>query len=887
MKKITVLLLSVVLVFALAACKPPKAVNHPPVINGVNEEVTINVNEEYDPLDGVYAIDTEDGDLTDSLSVVGDYDTTTQGNYTFAISVTDADDETTTVSVTLTVEDPFSDNESPELNGITFYLFVFGESFDSSDLGITAMDAEDGDLTDSIVVNEGNLDLTTAGTYYITYSVTDSLGVSSSLVVAVKVLPEGVSNPRDTRSGAADTLIVGSPEMNGNFISGFGSSAYDNYVIDLTNGAGVIATSKGGNFQVNNTVVESYTAVYEDVETNPNLTYTFTIKSGMKFSDGTEIMAKDYVFAAKLYASLVYKDAGATSSYLNVVGYEEWNQGCYFEGYVLPADRAEALASVTYDEENYETVIDYSMWTGVADAAHSDPLDFMDTEEGFVPDIWGDPMTFEPHALDCDTEHDYDTEPLDFEGVKLLGDYQFSITLKGNTLPYFYLLSRLAVNPLPMDTYTVNGTYEFLTKAELDALGENDTHLGYHIKSEYLNSPTISTGAYKFVEFIPGTHVQLELNEHYVGDYRGHTAEIQNLYIRVIPSATDIEHLLNGEIDILPGVVEGDKIMRARAEDYINPVTYLRNGYGMIAFATDFGPVADYRVRQAIAYLIDRDTFVDAFLQGWGSTVDGPYGLGQWMYQDSPFSDAGDETLTHYAVDLVKAAELLDAAGWAYQSDGTTAYVQGTDTVRYNSEGEPLEINWLGTISEYSDLLGPILKNGFAEAGIVLNDVQQPFSVLLDNYYYAYQMPEEDRTYHMFNLATTFNIAFDPYGSYHTDWLGTWQNSNQFADTATNPQIPLDPEYTRTVGSFTVTGEKSIDELTILMRELDPDQTEEFQCYWEMFIIRMNTLLPNIPLYSNEYHHFANSSIKGFEASVFWDWAASIVDMSISAGAEE
>jgi peptide/nickel transport system substrate-binding protein len=882
MKKITVLLLSLVLVFALAACKPKVEVNHPPVINGVNEEVTININDPYDPLDGVYAIDTEDGDLTSGLTVVGDYDNTTQGNYTFAISVTDSDEETTTKSVTLTVEDPYSDNESPVLSGVTFYLFVYGETFDSaaSNIGITALDAEDGDLSASIVVDEGDLDLTTAGTYFVTYTVTDSLGVSSSLVLAVKVLPEGVSNPRDTRSGASDTLIVGTSEMNGNFITGFGSSAYDNYVIDLTNGAGVIATTKGGNFQINETVVESYTAVYEDVAENPNLTYTFNIKAGMKFSDGTAITAEDYVFSAKLYASLVYKDAGATSSYLNVVGYEEWNEGCYFTGYKLPANKEEAAASLTFDD-NGGAIIDVTEWSVDADPAHSEPVSFYPD----VTDAWGDPIEFSPTSLGCDTSHDYSTTPLDFAGVQLIDEDSFSITLKGNTLPYFYLLSRVAVNPLPKDIYTEDGAYDFLNKDELAALASDATHLGYHIKSEYLNTPTISTGAYKFVEYIPGTHAQLELNENYVGDYRGHKATIQNLYIRVVPSATDIEHLLNGEIDILPGVVEGDKIVRARAEGYITPVTFLRNGYGMIAFATDFGPVADYRVRQALAYLIDRDTFVDAFLQGWGSTVDGPYGLGQWMYQDSPFSDEGDDTLIHYAVDLAQAASLLDAAGWAFQSDGTTAYVQGTDTVRYNADGDMLEINWLGTISEYSDLLGPILIDGFSKAGVKLNAVQQPFSVLLENYYYAYTLPEADRQYHMFNLATTFNIAFDPYGSYHTDWLGTWQNSNQFADTAAAPQVPLDATYTITVGDFTVNGEKSIDELTILMRELEPDQTDEFQAYWEMFIIRMNLLLPNIPLYSNQYHHFANSSIKGFEASVFWDWVASVVDMTIGAPA--
>jgi peptide/nickel transport system substrate-binding protein len=43
----------------------------------------------------------------------------------------------------------------------------------------------------------------------------------------------------------------------------------------------------------------------------------------------------------------------------------------------------------------------------------------------------------------------------------------------------------------------------------------------------------------------------------------------------------------------------------------------------------------------------------------------------------------------------------------------------------------------------------------------------------------------------------------------------------------------------------------------------------------------MNDELPNLPLYSNEYYHFNNAKIEGFESSAFWDWTASIVDMKI------
>lgn len=841
MKKITALLLSLTLVFVLSACKddPEAPVNHPPSIFGVVENKTIQINDEYNPLLGVYALDDEDGDLTASIELVGTYDNTAQGSYSFAISVADSAGAQVQKTVSLTVEDPLSTNESPVITGTTAYLHVIGDAFDPSAIGVTASDAEDGDLTASIVIDARFLELGTPGFYFVFFEVMDSLGVKATQTVTISVIADG-DNPRDGRVGADDTLIVGTSEFSGNFISGFGSSAYDNYVVDLTNGLSTVSGTPGGDFVINDTAVASYTAVYENaVEETGDLTYTFTLNQGMKFSDGETIMASDYVFAAKLLSSKVYVDAGASgASYYEIVGYEDWNAGCYQKEVAVADDPA----TTDVDETGTEMV--------------------------------------------CDDAHNYTTTPLDFVGVQLVSDYVFSITVDAENLPYFFQLTLVGVGPLPEHAYTNDGMYDFLTASEIDALGADDMHLGYYVKDEFLNSPTVSSGPYTFVEYEPGQYVQFERNLNYAGNYEGQTPVIDNLIIRVVPSATDIEHILNGEIDILPGVVEGDKIDLARSTSYIQPVTYFRVGYGMIAFATDFGPVQDYRVRQAMAYLIDRATFVEAFLGGWGTTVDGPYGLGQWMFQETTIFEDG--LMNDYTVDVSAAAALLDAAGWAFKSDGTTAYVQEDGAVRYNAAGEMLEINWLGTISGYSDLLGPIMILGFEQAGIKLNATQSDFGTLLDNYYYAYELADEDRQYHMFNLATTFTAVYDPYWSYHTDQLGTWQNSNQFADTAAAPLAALDATAVYNVYAAdgttvlaTHTGELSVNELTVLMRELEPTQRAEYQLYWDMFIVRMNKLVPNIPLYSNEYHHFANTDIKNFDASAFWDWTDSINYMTI------
>ncbi len=65
------------------------------------------------------------------------------------------------------------------------------------------------------------------------------------------------------------------------------------------------------------------------------------------------------------------------------------------------------------------------------------------------------------------------------------------------------------------------------------------------------------------------------------------------------------------------------------------------------------------------------------------------------------------------------------------------------------------------------------------------------------------------------------------------------------------------------------------------MRNLSPADSDQFVEYWEGLMLRMNRLLPMIPLYSNQYYHFANNRVEGFELTGNWDWQQNIVDMTL------
>jgi hypothetical protein len=76
-----------------------------PTLEGVNLTPTAQLNGAFDPYLGITALDLQDGDLTDSIEVIGfdSVNLAVSGTYTYTVSITDSDDNTTSVIVTLSV----------------------------------------------------------------------------------------------------------------------------------------------------------------------------------------------------------------------------------------------------------------------------------------------------------------------------------------------------------------------------------------------------------------------------------------------------------------------------------------------------------------------------------------------------------------------------------------------------------------------------------------------------------------------------------------------------------------------------------------------------------------------------------------------------------------
>lgn len=199
MKRLLVALSLIFVLAALMSCATKR--NQKPVIKGIKneEEITVVLGSEWDPLDILTAEDEEDGDLTSEIKITGEYNLNQQGRYTITASVKDSKGLEAKIIFYLIVTDE-SGNNPPTLD-IKFHVIEYyigeGEIDIIKKAGITAFDIEDKDLTDKVTISD-NYDLETIGTYEIEVKVVDNDGAVASqtitLVVKGRGLPEELTS---------------------------------------------------------------------------------------------------------------------------------------------------------------------------------------------------------------------------------------------------------------------------------------------------------------------------------------------------------------------------------------------------------------------------------------------------------------------------------------------------------------------------------------------------------------------------------------------------------------------------------------------------------------------------------------------------------------------
>jgi len=178
----------------------------------------------------------------------------------------------------------------------------------------------------------------------------------------------------------------------------------------------------------------------------------------------------------------------------------------------------------------------------------------------------------------------------------------------------------------------------------------------------------VGSGPYRFVSQVQDKDVVLERAPHCWSDampgngLRAH--EIRRLQVNIVPdtitAALEVE---KGSADAESNVLTLDMVHAMRDSKQVETSSGPGSNVWYLNFNTRDGALKDKRVRQAIAYAIDRPTIMEALWRGHARLATTLLPPGHW-------AAASDSEIATYPHDPARAAALLESAGYHAGADG-------------------------------------------------------------------------------------------------------------------------------------------------------------------------------------------------------------------------
>ena len=450
-------------------------------------------------------------------------------------------------------------------------------------------------------------------------------------------------------------------------------------------------------------------------------------------------------------------------------------------------------------------------------------------------------------------------------GVRVTDDRTIAITLDHEYLPFFYEMGLLSCNPYPISVIAPGsavrdeGNGVHLDRAFTPAMLEGTIN---NAATGYRTHPSVVSGPYTLTSF-DGTTAEFERNPYFHGTAYGELPLLETLTYTVAENGTMIEKLEGGSFDLLNKVTNADAITKGMSlisDEKAGMDNYPRSGLSYLVFACEKPTVSSVKVRQAIAYCMDRDAVVSDYTGNFGIRVDGYYGVGQWMYgivngttavPVDPPEDPNDleaqeayekeleaweelslDELNDYALDTDQANMLLLQDGWTKNADGI-------QEKWINGEKVTLELTMLYPAgNRINELLAEHLVPNLEQVGIRLTMKPVSMAELSEA---AYAVGERDAD--IIFQASNFDVIFDP---------------------AVNFEVTGGEPGER---NFSAQTDAELYRRALVMRETEPGDVLAYMQKWVSFEERINDQVPLLPIYSNVYFDFYTDLLHDYEIS--------------------
>lgn len=269
---------------------------------------------------------------------------------------------------------------------------------------------------------------------------------------------------------------------------------------------------------------------------------------------------------------------------------------------------------------------------------------------------------------------------------------------------------------------------------------------------KYSRDSIIGCGRYRLKEWLSDQYIKLERkDDHFFegSDNPMKLGEPQEIIFLLSPDqASSLAQLKSGNLDIYDQIdyqqmadLRADKNYSERFD--FKSVSIPRAYY--LSINSRKPELQEKKVRQALGYLMDVDTLISSYENGYGKRI------------SSPFLSVGDKSeVTPPTYDLEKAIQLLEEAGWK-DSNGNQIRDKSID-----GELVELDIQFMSTSSQLGQLVANIFKQLCRPAGVNI-DIQTVDQTTL-------RKQLNNLEFEMTTAAASQSLApYDPYALLHTD----------------------------------------------------------------------------------------------------------------------
>jgi peptide/nickel transport system substrate-binding protein len=205
---------------------------------------------------------------------------------------------------------------------------------------------------------------------------------------------------------------------------------------------------------------------------------------------------------------------------------------------------------------------------------------------------------------------------------------------------------------------------------------------GTDLKNHPRNSTdVVGSGPFRVTEFKPSQRIVMERFDKF---FLPNKPYLDKVIVSITPDmASLVLGVERGDIQMLPFATLPTDLKRFANDPRVSLTPKGYDGIGplnWLAFNTAKKPLSDLQVRKAIAHSIDKNFITKALMGGFATVSDGP------LVASSPFAV---NDLVRYPLDLKKAGEMLDAAGYKAGANGerfklTIDYLPGGDDQQKN-----------------------------------------------------------------------------------------------------------------------------------------------------------------------------------------------------------